>query len=166
MRRKLFVRLDRIRRDAHHFRASREIVVPTIAQRTHLSRAHRRFVARIKKQHDNLAAMIGQAPLVAVSIFQRKVWRRRVDSSVVTHDSISSASMLSASSTSSSVLKKCGDIRSPALGRESTKTLLSARRSTIAGASLTPIITDPPRWLFSRGVLMVQPRSDAKSIIS
>src|SRR6185369_8441834 len=166
MRREVFVRLDRIRRDAHHLSPSRKIVVPTIAQRTHLSRTNRRFVARIKKQHNDFAAVIGQAPLLAVSIFQRKFGRRRVDSSVVTHDSISSASMLSASSTSSSVLKKCGDMRRPALGRESTKTLLSARRSTIAGASLTPIITDPPRWLFSRGVLMVQPRSDAKSIIS
>src|SRR5678815_2438232 len=166
MGRKVFVRLDRIRRDANHFRAGREIVVPTIAQRTHLSRANRRFVAGIKKQHDDFAAMIGQAPLVAVVIFQRKVGRSRVDSSVVTHDSISSASMLSASSTSSSVLKKCGDMRKPALGRESTNTLRSARRSTIAVASLTPIITDPPRWLFSRGVLMVQPRSEAKSIIN
>src|SRR6185369_15214333 len=150
MGRKVFVRLDRITRDADHFRAGREIVVPTIAQRTHLSRTHRRFVARIKKQDYDFAAMIRQAPLVAVSILQRKVGRRRVDSSVVTHDSISSASMLRASSTSSSVLKKCGDMRKPALGRESTKTLLSARRSTIAGASLTPIITDPPRWLLDR----------------
>src|SRR5215510_833717 len=131
MRRKVFMRLDRVRRDADHFCARLEIVVPTIAQRTHLSRAYRRFVARIKKQHDDFAAMIGQAPLAAVSIFQRKVRRGRVDSSVVTHYSISSASMLSASSTSSSVLKKCGDMRRPALGRESTKTLLSAKRSTI-----------------------------------
>src|SRR5215204_1147326 len=166
MGRKVFVRLDRIRRDADHFSAGREIVVPTIAQRTHLARAHRRFVARIKKQHDDFAAMIGQAPGVAVSILQRKAGRRRVNSSFVTHHSISSARMLSASSTSSSVLKKCGDMRRPALGRESTNTLLSASRSTITGPSLTPIITDPPRLLFSRGVLMVQPRSDAKSIIS
>src|ERR1044072_661355 len=125
MGRKVFVRLDRITRDADHFSASSEIVVPTIPQRTHLSRTHRRFVARIKEQHNDFAAMIRQTPLVAVSIFQRKIRRGRVDSSVVTHDSISSASMLSASSTSSSVLKKCGDMRKPALGRESTKTLLS-----------------------------------------
>src|SRR6185369_5657981 len=140
MLRKVFVRLDRVTRDADDFCSGREIVVPTIAQRTHLSRAHRRFIARIKQQHNDFAAMIRQTPLAAVSIVQRKVGRGRVDGSVVTHDSISSARMLSASSTSSSVLKKCGDMRNPALGRESTKTLLSARRSTITGASLTPII--------------------------
>ena len=42
-----------------------------------------------------------------------------------------------ASSTSSSVLKKCGDMRSPTPGRESTKTLRSASRLTIAGPSST-----------------------------
>src|SRR5678815_2508351 len=156
MRRKLLVRFDRVRRDADYFRASREIVVPAIAQRTHLSRANWCLVAGIEKQHHDLAAMIGQVPLLAISIFQREVGRGRVDSSVVTHHSFSSARMLSASSTSSSVLKKCGDMRKPALGRQSTNTRLSAKRSAITGASLTPIITDPPRWHCSRGVLMVQ----------
>ncbi len=80
MLRKLLVRLNRVRRDANHFRASRNVVVPTIAHRTHLPRADRSFVAGIKKQHDNFAAMVRQAPIVAVSIFEREIRRGRVES--------------------------------------------------------------------------------------
>src|ERR1051326_2203657 len=161
---KLFVRLDRVRRDPNHFRAGRLIVFPTIAHRTHLPRTHRRLIARIKKQDHYLAAMVRQTPLRAISILQGEVRRRIVDGETVAHYFISSARMLRASSTSSSVLKKCGDTRNPAPGRQSTNTFLSAKRSTMLLASSTPIITEPPRCCFSSGVLMVQPRSDAKSM--
>ena len=123
MLRKILVRLNRVRRNPNHLRASREIVVPTIAHRTHLPRTDRRLIARIKEQHYDFPALIRQTPVGAVSILQREVGRRLVDSKIVAHHLISSARMFRASSISSSVLKKCGDMRRPAPGRQSTNTL-------------------------------------------
>jgi hypothetical protein len=51
------------------------------------------------------------------------------------------------------------------LGRLSTNTCFSARRSTIRGASVTPIMTDPPRFSLGKGVFNFQPCSCANSMI-
>src|SRR6267142_3538728 len=78
---------------------------------------------------------------------------------------ISFAKIPMASPTSSSELKKWGEMRKPALGRQSTNTFFSASRSTIAGPFLTLLITVPPRSFDLLGVFNVQPCSRANAII-
>src|SRR5438876_10176256 len=73
MLRKTLVRFDRVRRDADDFRAGRGIIIPTVAHRTHLPRANRRFVSGIEEQDDDLAAMIRQTPLRSFAVAQNKV---------------------------------------------------------------------------------------------
>ena len=81
------------------------------------------------------------------------------------YDSINFANIDNASSTSSSVLKKCGETRRPAFGRLSTNTCFSAKRSTIRGASVTPIMTEPHRFSLGKGVFNFQPCSCANSMM-
>src|SRR5690348_11835757 len=102
MLRKLAMRFNGVRRNADDFRAGRDVVFPTIAQRTHLLRANRRLVTRIEKQYDDFPPMVRETPLLAVSVRQRKIGRWFVD----VHFSIKEARVFIASSTSSSVLKK------------------------------------------------------------
>src|ERR1700754_514338 len=142
---KLAMRVDRVGRNTNHFRASRLIVFPTIAHRAHLPRANRRFVTRIKKQDDDLAAMIRKLPVVSAAVLQHEIRCGFVEVEFVAH-AIRPARISSASSTSSSVLKKCGEMRKPAPGRQSTNTRRSASCSATDLASSTPIITEPPRF--------------------
>jgi hypothetical protein len=72
---KVLVRLNRIRRDAYDLCAGRGVIFPAIANGTHLPSADRGFIARIEKQDNNLAAMVGQTPLGAVAVEQREIRR-------------------------------------------------------------------------------------------
>lgn len=72
---KALMRSDCVRRKAHHFRAGRGVIFPTVAHGTHLTGADGRLVAGIKQQHDDLASVIRETPLGAVTVAQREVRR-------------------------------------------------------------------------------------------
>lgn len=73
MLRKTLMGINCVRRKPDDLCSSRDVIFPAIADRAHLARADRRFVARIKEEHDHLATIIRQTPLGAFAIGQREV---------------------------------------------------------------------------------------------
>src|SRR5207237_8514388 len=83
--------------------------------------------AALEKHHEDTLATAN--PIQSVYLYRSAGQRAAYQ--------INSARISIASRTSSSVLKKCGDMRRPTPGRQSTKTFRSARRLTIAEPSST-----------------------------
>lgn len=75
----LSMRLDRVGRDTHDLGAGRSVILPAIAQRTHLTGAHGSLVAGVEQQDNDMAPPARQSPFSRIGRLKGKVRRFRSD---------------------------------------------------------------------------------------
>lgn len=71
--RKPFVRILCVGRDADYSSARLRVVALVVSHRAHLFSADRRIVARIKEQHDSLASVLGESPVITFAVRKSEV---------------------------------------------------------------------------------------------